>query len=299
MIFVPGFSLSDIIKFIFYLKQRGSYNYITNNNWLHNYIIGNLDKVLQELLNTITHVPTISNIDGIVILYNMIRIVCLSCVGLLICYKGFKMLYTYDYIEKAEGRQLLGRLSYSFVLGFFCLKIIDMLIIFNNLLIRLFITKFSLTPSIKPLDASYGILLAVVTLSIGLIACIKILIGFWMRIAELVFMGVIGPIVFTLWINSEWAAYLKIWWKRIVILVFTQFCQVLLFIIYTMLLKDLVVEGSINNICLFIAVLISVDYTPVFLNNFMDNKNSGYIMAKRTFIHTAKTGKDIIKFIKK
>jgi len=273
--------LNEFFKFIYDRGHDAVIANNTNNNLTNNEVLGvNIEKIMKIMLDTISHMPLLSSLREMMTAYYMVLIISLSCISCIFAYKGIKMLFSLDEIDRLEGKQIFSRLVYSLILGILSLKYIDALIIFNNLIISFMISKLSIMPTISNIDNSYGIILPIFLLLIELGILIKILIGFWMRMAELIFAGIISPIMFTLWINNEWSGFLKSWNKRIIVLIFTQSTQVLLLIIYTLMLNEWMLSGTLNGICLSVAALFSLDRAPKVLQTFADN--SAYADAKRT-----------------
>lgn len=236
-------------------------------------IIDNLNGIMQDVLSSLTHMPPLSSIDGIMPVYRLVRTISFSCLGIIVCYKGIKMLFSPDEIDNKEGRTLLSRMIYSAAFSTLSIKFIDVMIEFCNTLIKVMIANFSIS-SLIPKMKGAGLILALLLLLVELFVSVKILISFWMRMAELVFSGVISPVVFVLYINKEWSSYLKNWWKRVSVLVFTQVAQVALLIVYSVMINGLILNGTFNGICLAIATLFLVDKTPKILTGLMDTQNN-------------------------
>lgn len=258
-------------------------------------IIDGLNGIMKDILSSITHMPTISSIDGIMPVYNLIQAISFSCVGIVVCYKGVKMLFSPDEIDNKEGRTLLARIAYSAAFSIMAIRFIDIMIEFCNTLIKIMITRFSLSNLIPNMKGA-GILLAILLLLVELFVSVKILISFWMRMAELVFSGVISPVIFVLYVNKEWSGYLKNWWKRVGILVFTQVAQVALLIVYSVMINGLILSGTFNGICLAIATLFLVDKTPKILAGLVDSQNNVQ-SAMRTIKNTTNSAKKTKNFV--
>lgn len=260
-------------------------------------IIENLNSIVNDMLGAITHMPKISTIPGISSVHKTVSLVSFSCVSCLVCYKGIKMLFSPSDIENYEGRALLGRMAYSMAFSTMSLKLIDIMIDLGNTMINILIKNNTLSTLIPKIKGS-GLLVAILLLLVELFVSIKILIEFWMRMAELVFSGVISPAIFVLWINKEWAGFLRNWWRRIAILIFTQVAQVLLLIIYSKMINGLVLAANFNSICLAIATLFLIDKTPKVLSGFIDNSNNVH-SAISTVKHVNSTIGKTKKFISK
>ena len=240
-----------------------------------------LDGIVKNMIKTLTKMPYLHNIPQILPVYNSIRIICVSCIGVVICYKGLKTLFSYDNNTRMQNKELMGRLGYAAVFGAFSIPMIDALIKFNNILIELLTSKFTMIPMMNIVGSSYGFLLSMSLLIIELLCSIKIMIDFWSRMAELVFMGTISPIIMLLWINGEWSNYLKTWFRRVVVLIFSQFAQVLLLILYSIIVSGLLLTGTLNGIFLSIAMLLFMIKVPKIMGEFfqpsstiVDLKNS-------------------------
>ena len=156
--------------------------------------------------------------------------------------------------------------------------------------------NFSIANLIPGVKGS-GLILAIALLCVELFVSLKILIGFWMRMSELVFLGVISPVVFVLYINKEWGNFLKSWWKRIAAITFTQVAQVALLIIYSAMVNGLVLSGTFNGICLSIATLFLVDGVPKLISNLIDS-DTGVKTAARTVKRLTTRGKRLSGYIK-
>lgn len=273
--------LNELFKFIYDRGHEATTNVSNNDGFLSKEIFGkNIEKIMKIMLDTITRMPLLSSLHTMMKAYYIVLIISVSCISCIFAYKGIKMLFSIDEFDKIEGKQIFSRLIYSIMLEILSLRYIDALIIFNNLIISFMVAKLPILPLISDIDNSYGALLPIVMLLIELAIAVKILIGFWMRMAELVFAGITSPILFTLWINNEWAGFLKNWNRRIVVLIFTQSTQIILLIIYTLMLDGWALSGTFNGICLAVATLFSLDRAPKILQLFADD--SSYVEAKRT-----------------
>lgn len=276
------------------IKKRGEYQPLDSNFFEDNLIGEHLEKVMQEMINTITEMPHISSIKGIIPVYNIIRAISIGSISAIVAFKGLKMILSYDENSKLEGKQLMGRIAYSVVLGNLSLPFIDVMIDFNNMLIKTLTSRFSLVPLLgSNVNKAYGVIIISILLLLELFCTIKIMIQFWMRMSELVFTGVISPLIFTLWINEQWGGYLRQWTRRVVVLIFSQFCQILMLILYSMIVSGLALSGF-NGLCLAIGTLLLIMETPKVLNGLMDT-GSNFRSVKRTINSFRKGGiKDII-----
>lgn len=267
-------------------------------------IINSITSIMSDMMSTITKMPKVSSLPGIKNLHTVMSYISFSCVGCITCYKGIKMLFSTSEIDNKEGRTLLERTTYSLVFSTLSLKTIDIMIDFGNVLIDVLMKTNNLSSednTLFPQVKGTGLIVALILMCLELLISIKILITFWMRMAELVFSGVISPVIFVLWINKEWSGFLKSWWRRVSILIFTQVAQVLLLVIYGKMINGLIMFGSFNSMCLSIAMLFLVESTPRVISGFMDSGSnlkaaeSTFKNRKSTFNRTKNT---ISKFVK-
>ncbi|MNY13374.1 hypothetical protein D3C86_1465060 [compost metagenome] len=112
-----------------------------------------------------------------------------------------------------------------------------------------------------------------------------------MRIAEIWLMAVLGPIMYTLWINPKWANYLGRWVDRLITNIFTAFVWALIIALYSGMVSAVASAGMlvgfptlgpIAGICLSIALLLVMIDTPSFLRTYMDSGQNPISMIKNT-----------------
>jgi len=266
--------MNKLKEFLKTMKQRGLYS--PENITLDELPFGeHVEKVMQEMLNTITKVPHISSIKGISPIYNSMKAISISCLSAVFVYKSLKLMFSDDVNGKVESKKIFSRLAYSLVLSNASMPIIDMMIDFNNNLIGVLLKNFTIMPILgKKINKTYGIVISIILLLLELFCTLKIMIQYWMRMSELVFTGVISPIIFTMWINDQWSGFLSQWWKRVSMLIFTQFFQILILVLYSMLISGLALSGTFNGICLAIGSLLLLCETPKVLSGFMDTGNN-------------------------
>lgn len=238
-----------------------------------NNLISDTENLINELLKSTTHMPLISSVSGISTLYNTVKILSYGCTGCIVAYKGVKMLFSPDLIDNKDGKDLLSRFAYSFIFSTLSIKFIDTMINFANTLNEILIKNFSLV-SLMPNVKGAGMIIVILMMFLELLVSLKILVEFWMRMAELVFSGVISPVLFVFWINKEWSGFLTNWWKRVMVLIFTQVVQVLLMIVYTAMINGMVLSGSIQSICLSVASLLMIGKAPNILASLTDSTNN-------------------------
>jgi hypothetical protein len=277
--------MDNIINFFINLYQTGRAAATTTPRGdmavnLNQMISTQIDKVTKNILDVITNMPLISSLNEMKIIYWVVLGISVSCISCIFAYKGIKLLFSLDEMNRSEGKRIFSRLIYSLILEMLSLKYIDALIIFNNLIMGFMISKTNNLSIASVMNDEYGFFLPLILLLIELGILVKILIGFWMRMAELVFAAIVSPVMFTLWINNEWSGFLRNWNRRVIVLTFTQSAQVLLLIIYTLMLNGWTKYGTFNSICLTVAALFSIDRAPKILQVF--SGDSSYDQVKST-----------------
>jgi hypothetical protein len=240
----------------------------------------------------IIKMPYLKDITTITPLYDIVRILSLSGVSLVIGYKGLKMLLSEDEMDRLEGKRTFSRLIYSLIFSILSLKYIDGMIFLNNTTSSVITSKHSITPFSTGKET--GLLLPLLFFICEGVILLKVSVGFWMRMAELVLAGIISPIIFTLSINKEWSGYLKNWSKRTATLVFSQTTTVLILILFSMIMEGLMLSGTFAGGCLSIATLLMMDRGPEILQKF--GENIGYTEAKSSV--TKLLNSKVIKIIR-
>lgn len=238
---------------------------------------------LSELMEFVLHTPTLAENEVIITLWSTVRIISFSIIGVMFAYEGFKKVISNDkgVLQHVEFKDMFVRMIYGLIFAVFSLDIIDMMINFNNALIATVKTAFPMT-----LDAELSVngvfsfimitALVIVQIALG----IKLILQYWMRMAEIWLMAVLSPLVYTLWINPKWGNYLGNWSSKMITTIFTTFIWALILAIYsgmvslvsaTGILVGFETIGPIAGICLSIAMLLVMIETPSFLRGFMSN----------------------------
>jgi hypothetical protein len=290
--------IKAIIEFMKVMNEKGLVNGI--DEYLHNIgynvvekFTGSLNEVMQEMMKYIVQMPYLKDIATITPLYDMVKVISLSGVSLVVGYKGLKMLLSEDEMDRMEGKRTFSRLVYSLIFSMLSLKYIDGMIFLNNTASSAITSKHSITPFSTGKET--GLLLPLLFFVGEGVILLKVSVGFWMRMAELVFAGIISPIMFTLSINKEWSGYLKNWSKRTATLVFSQTTTVLILILFSMMMEGLMLSGTFAGGCLSVATLLMMDRGPEVLQRF--GENVGYSEAKTSV--TKLLNSKVIKAVKK
>lgn len=239
--------------------------------------------LMQEMIKLIREVPLIKDTPEIRDIWLMMLYISCSFITLIIVYLAFKNMCSIgDITRTIEMKNIFGRLIYTLVLILGSLTFVDWLITFNNLLVDFLMNTFKVEESMQYLSSDNFIsnLVAAALIIYQMYLAIKIMIGYWLRIAELNLMVVASPVVFVLWINPNWGSYLSEWVRRIVSLIFSNFIQVLLMVLYSKMVLRFFNTGTISSLCLAAAFLILMNNTPTFFDRFVSKDNSAQIVSK-------------------
>lgn len=245
-----------------------------------NWIYENLTFTLKMMYSLITKFPKISEMTELNTIWQFVTLISVGCIGLVIVYLGFKMFVSTSSANKINIVTIFERLVYSSCFIAVNRLLIDLIIDFNNTLVDVFVKKFDLINLLNPdVYISEWVGLVAVGLAIfQLFLSVKIMIGYFLRVAEVTLMYVTTPIMCTLWINPNWSGHLNTWINRLVSLIFTQFAQVIILIIYSQLIFGFFESISIFNICLGSAFLILMNNMPSWIEKYISPDNSGKIM---------------------
>lgn len=265
-----------------------------------NWIYENLTSTLKMMYSLITKFPKISEMTELNTIWQFVTLISVGCIGLVIVYLGFKMFVSVSSANKINIVTIFERLVYSSCFIAVNRLLIDLLIDFNNTLVDVFVKKFDLINLLNPdVYISEWVGLVAVGLAIfQLFLSVKIMIGYFLRVAEVTLMYVTTPIMCTLWINPNWSGHLNTWINRLVSLIFTQFAQVVILIIYSQLIFGFFESISIFNICLGSAFLILMNNMPSWIEKYISPDNSGKIMVN-TCKSVFKKGKVTKKLLNK
>lgn len=249
---------------------------------------------LSEMMDFVLHTPLVADNEIIVTIWGTVRIVSFAIIGIMFVWEGFKKVISTDnVIRTVEFKEMFVRMVYGVILAVFSLDIIDIMIHFNNALID---TVKGLLPmhveSTLNVNGVFSFIMTAVLVVVQLVLGVKLILQYWMRIAEIWLMAILGPLMYTLWINPKWGNYLGQWINRLITTIFTTFVWALILSIYsgmvTMvasagMLVGFPTLGPIAAICLSIAMLLVMIETPSYFRSFMDNQPNALQMAKNTF----------------
>ena len=268
-----------------------------------NWIYENLTFTLKMMYSLITKFPKISEMTELNTIWQFVTLISVGCIGLVIVYLGFKMFVSASSANKINIVTIFERLVYSSCFIAVNRLLIDLIIDFNNTLVDVFVKKFDLINLLNPdVYISEWVGLVAVGLAIfQLFLSVKIMIGYFLRVAEVTLMYVTTPIMCTLWINPNWSGHLNTWINRLVSLIFTQFAQVIILIIYSQLIFGFFESISIFNICLGSAFLILMNNMPSWIEKYISPDNSGKIMVNtcKSVFKKGKVTKNLLNKSKK
>lgn len=262
-----------------------------------NWIYESLVVIIQKMFSTITKFPDLETVPGLHDIWKYVTAISLIGIVMIIVYIGAKMLTTTcDAGSKLNLKTVMGRLIYATCMITLVKPSIDLLIIFNNTLVDAFIVKFNVLNSISSLTSlDIGILTSFIVIGLMVyqiyLAC-KITIGYWVRVAEVFLMYVASPIMITLWINPNWGSHLSAWLNRLISLIFTQFSQILILTLYSMLTVTFFTSGSISSLFLGVACFILMNDAPSWLEKYIGADNSAKVI-RNTYFKAKKTSGSI------
>lgn len=245
------------------------------------WIYSNLTETLKVMYSLITKFPKISEMGELYGIWEFIMVVSLVGMCIAIVFLGVKMfINSTSTSNQIQVKTIFGRLIYATSFIAVSKPFIDLLIDFNNTLVDVFCTKFDLITMLGQ-DVYIGSVVGLVAVGVAVfqlfLSC-KIMIGYFLRVAEVSLMYVTSPIMAALWINPSWGGHFSSWNCRMVSLIFTQFAQVVILIIYSKIIFSFFISGGIFSLCLGAAFLILMDSTPSWIEKYIAPDNSGKIM---------------------
>lgn len=252
-------------------------------NQFANWIYENLTIVLKMMYGLIIKFPKISEMGELFDLYEFVTVVSLVCMSITIIYLGAKMFTTSaSTSSKIKLKSIIGRLMYALCFIATSGIIMDLLIDFNNVLVDVFCTKFDLVNMLSQevYVTNWIELLAIGIAIFQLFIAAKVMIGYFLRVAEVALMYVTNPIMICLWINPSWGSHFSSWLNRLVSLIFTQFSQIIILIIYSKVIFAFSMDYSVYKLCLGAAFLILMEEMPSWISKYISPDNSATIMAK-------------------
>jgi hypothetical protein len=239
--------------------------------------------IMTEMINLICKLPLISSFPELHPIWKFMTYGSLSLIGLIIVYIAVKNLIgsTGNIVKVVEMKLVMGRMIYALIFIVLSPLIINWNIMFNNILIEALVSRFSVKDALTLMctGSIVGNLVAMTLILVQMYLIIKVIIGYWLRLGELLLMYVAGPAIYTAWINPAWGGYLSEWWKRITTLIYTNFFQVLILAIYGKVVFRFFTAGTVSGICLGISLLILMTNVPSFFSKFMAVDNAPRIMS--------------------
>ena len=252
------------------------------------------NKFLSEMIEFVMYTPLVADNEIITSLWETIRIISFSIIGVMFAWEGFKKVISSDNVIKhIEFKEMLVRMVYGLILAVFSLDIIDIMINFNNALVDTVKSAFPMTLEQElDINNSFSFIMVICLVVVQMVLGVKLILQYWMRIAEIWLMAVLGPLMYTLWINPRWGNYLGQWVNRLVTTIFTTFVWALILALYSGMVSMISTAGMITGfevlgpvagICLSVAMLMVMIQTPSFLKQFLDNQPSALHLLKSTY----------------
>lgn len=248
---------------------------------------------LSEMLGFVLQTPLVASNPVIIEIWAVVRIISFTLIGIMFVWEGFKKVISSDnVIRHVEFKEMFVRMVYGIILAIFSLDIIDIMIGFNNALVDTVRTAFPIIINTNiGANGIFSFIMTLVLMIVQIVLGVKLVIQYWMRIAEIWLMAVLGPIVYTLWINPKWGSYLSRWIDRLISNIFTAFVWALIIALYSGMVSAVASAGMlvgfptlgpIAGICLSIALLLVMIDTPGFLRAYMDSGQNPISMIKGT-----------------
>lgn len=268
------------------------------------------NKFLKEMIDFVLYTPTLAEDPIVFKLWTIVRIISFSLVGMIFVWEAFKKLFSTDnVVSSVEFKTMLTRMIYGLILAVFSLDIIDLMINFNQAFIETIKLNFTISLDQNlTINGVFGFIMVIALLIIQIVLAIKLILQYWMRIAEIWMMAIFGPILYILWINPNWGGYLRQWVSRLTSTIGTTLVWAILFAIYSALvslvsatgmLVGFPTLGPIASMCLSIALLLTMNHTPAFLRGFMQNQQSVIDIMKSTANDVVSTTKKPINIVRK
>lgn len=263
---------------------------------------------LTEMMDFVLYTPLISHDPIIAKLFGIVRIISFSLIGLIFVWQGFKKAVSVDesIIGHAEFKKMFVRMLYAFVLAIFSLDMIDILVHFDDALITTVRNMFPIQiKNALTVNGIWSCVTVIALIIMQVVMGIKLILQYWMRIAEIWLMTILGPLVFTMWINPSNASQYSNWIRRIITLIFTTFIWAIMFCLYgamvsltasTGMLAAFPLLGPIATVCLSLAMLMLMNKVPSLLSTYVDNSSPNALsMVASTAKSVVRVGKSPVK----
>lgn len=175
-------------------------------------------------------------------------------------------------------KKTIVRIFYMFGFILLTFPFVDWLVIFNNTIISALVNKYDIKNNLAinnaPIlnDLVAGVLIIIQLYFVG-----KIVLGYYLRILEVNFAVIVSPALYVLWINQGWSGYIGQWITRIVTLIFSQFVQVLILVLYSQMFHKFINNGSWDNLFLALAALVTMDKVPAIVQHFVAHDSTPQI----------------------
>ncbi|MDF2533991.1 MAG: hypothetical protein K0R18_148 [Bacillales bacterium] len=278
------------------------------NSWVQEHIVGHLadlfhllsdslqtgaNSFLSEMLGFVLQTPLIAANPVILQIWAIVRVISFSIIGLMFVWEAFKKIISSDnVIRHVEFKEMFIRMVYGIILAVFSLDIIDMMIGLDNALVNTVKNAFPIIVNNSiTVNGTFSFIMTLVLIVVQIVLGVKLMIQYWMRMAEIWLMAVLGPLMYTLWINPKWGGYLSSWVSRLTTNIFTTFVWALIISLYsgmvsivasTGMLIGFPTLGPIAGICLSIALLLVMIETPDFLRQHLASGKNPIAMIKST-----------------
>jgi len=248
---------------------------------------------LKEMTDFVLYTPDISSDPVVLKLWSIVKVISFALIGVMFVWEGFKRGVTLNNLSRVvEFKEMFVRLIYGIILTVFSLDIVKILLNFNDALIDTVRQSFPIVVEQQiGVSGFFSTLMVIALLVVQIVIGVKLILQYWIRIAELWLMTVISPIMYVLWINPMWSGYLGQWFRRLTTTIFTTFIWCILLSLYSSMvsmvasagmLSGYPILGPIASMCLSIALLLVMVETPSFLRTFMDSHESALTMLKNT-----------------
>lgn len=248
---------------------------------------------LSEMLSFVLQTPFVAANPIILQIWSTVRIISFAIIGLMFVWEAFKKVISSDnVIRHVEFKEMFVRMIYGIILAVFSLDIIDLMIGFNNALVDTVKGAFPIViNNVISTNGVFSFVMVLALIVVQVVLGVKLIIQYWMRIAEIWLMAVLGPLMYTLWINPKWGGYLSKWVDRLISNIFTTFVWALIIALYSGMVSAVASAGMlvgfptlgpIAGICLSIALLLVMIETPEFLRSYMSAGKNPINMIKGT-----------------
>lgn len=248
---------------------------------------------LREMIDFILETPLVTDEPIVHHVWSIVRVISFSLVGLMFTWEGFKLAISGgEVLRTVEFKTMFTRMIIGIVLAAFSLDIIDLIIRFNNALIDMVKVNFPITIQRHlTVSGTFGFVMDLALIITQVIIGIRLILQYWMRLAEIWLMSVLSPIVYVLWINPHWGSYYFQWFHRLTTTIFTTFVWALILAMYSSMISMVASSGTlasfptlgpIAGMCLSVSMLLMMIETPSFLRRFMDNQPSALGLLRKT-----------------